>query len=399
MFNKVKRYTLIHYLFGALPARLGDEMSGQAILLMGLALTGSVALGSTVLAALTFSAAIGGPLLGTILDRSLHPGRVLAYTLGLYAVGVSCIAVSLAYAPVWLSIAIALAAGFLMPAISGGWSSRLKSFVVDGQMTRASAIDATTFNIAGLAGPAVAGLIAILFGAHWAVVGLVVLLVAALPMAWSLPQKTTQKSSVHTATFTQDVMAGFKIIVQNKKLFRITLVSVISYMGIGMLWVIYPLVGQELFGNAGYGSVLASVVSVSALVATIAYAKWPTKHSPDAIAFITTLILGAAMLILAFSSNIAAALVAMLVVGLADGPQLAAIFAVRHREASERSRSQVFTTGASLKITAAAVGAALAGQLAGGSLLMVIVVACFVQFVAAGVFIVATYSYSPQKEN
>ncbi len=391
MFNKEKRYTLIHYLFGALPARLGDEMSGQAILLMGLALTGSVALGSTVLAVLTLSAAIGGPLLGAILDRSLHPGRVLAYALGLYAVGVSCIALSLGHMPVWVSIAIALAAGFLMPAISGGWSSRLKSFVADEQMTRASAIDATTFNIAGLAGPAIAGLIAAMFGAHWAVVGLVVLLVTALPMAWSLPRKTIQKSQAQTSTFIQDVMAGFKIIVQNKKLFRITLVSAISYMGIGMLWVIYPLVGQELFGNAGYGGILASVVSVGALVATITYAKWPTKYSPDVIAFITTLILGVAMLILAFSGNIASALIAMLVIGLADGPQLAAIFAVRHREAPERSRGQVFTTGASLKITAAAVGAALAGQLAGTSLQLTILVACFVQFVAAGVFIIVTY--------
>ncbi len=386
MFSKEKRYTLKQYLFGSLPARLGDEMSGQAILLMGLALTGSVALGSTVLAALTFSAAIGGPLLGAVLDRSPHPGRILAYALGLYAIGISCIALSLGYISVWMSIAIALVTGFLMPAISGGWSSRLKSFVADEQMTRASAIDATTFNIAGLAGPAVAGLIAAMFGAHWAVVGLVILLVAALPMAWFLPRKTIHRSSAHTPTFVQDVMTGFKIIIHNKKLFRITLMSVISYMGIGMLWVIYPLVGQELFGNPGYGGVLASVVSVSALVATIAYAKWPTKHSPDAIAFITTLILGAAMLMLVFSDNSALVFIAMLVVGLADGPQLAAIFAVRHREAPERSRSQVFTTGASLKITAAAVGAALAGQLA-ESLQLMILAACFVQFAAAAVFV------------
>ena len=390
MFSKERRYTLIHYLFGALPARLGDEMSGQAILLMGLTLTGSVALGSTVLAALTFSAAIGGPLLGAVLDRSLHPGRVLMYALGLYALGISCIALSLGHTPVGISIAIALATGFLMPAISGGWSSRLKSFVADEQMTRASAIDATTFNIAGLGGPAVAGLVAAMFGACWAVIGLAILLVVALPMAWSLPRKTISKSPAHATTFVQDVMAGFKIIVRNKKLFRITLVSVISYMGIGMLWVIYPLVGQELFGNAGYGGILASVVSVGALVATIAYARWPTKHSPDTIAFITTLILSMAMLMLAFSGNIVLALFAMLVVGLADGPQLAAIFAVRHREAPEQSRGQVFTTGASLKITAAAIGAALAGQIAGVSLLFVILIACFVQMVAAGVFIILT---------
>lgn len=392
MFIKEKRYTMTHYLFGALPARLGDEMSGQAILLIGLVLTGSAALGSTVLAALTFSAAIGGPLLGAVLDRSPHPGRVLVIALSIYAVGISCIALLLGHAPIWMTVAVALGTGLLMPAISGGWSSLLKSFVVEEQMTRASAIDATTFNIAGLVGPAVAGLIAAAFSAHWAIVALVVLLVAALPMAWSLPRKSFI-SQAKIASFREDVLTGFKIIVHNKKLFRITLVSAISYMGIGMLWVVYPLVGQELLGNPGFGGVLASVVSVGALVATAAYAKWPTKHSPDVVAFVTTIILAIAMLILGLAGNVVTAFVAMLLVGLADGPQLAAIFAVRHREAPERSRGQVFTTGASLKITSAALGAGLAGQLSGMSLKLTILVACFVQLGAAAAYMFVRSNY------
>lgn len=379
------RYTMTHYLFGALPARLGDEMSGQAILLMGIA-AGSATLGSTLLAGLTFSAAVGGPLLGAVLDRSRHPGRVLALSLGLYAVGVSLIAWSLGHVPVWLSVVLALTAGFLMPSISGGWSSRLKSFIADEQITRASAIDATTFNIAGLAGPALAGLIAGWLGAHWAVAVLVGLLVAALPMAWALP-KRGEAIEKHSTSFLHDVSVGLKVIVTNKPLFRITLLSVISYMGIGMLWVVYPLIGQSLLGNPGYGGVLASVVSVGALIATAAYAKWPGKHSPDVIAFATTLVLAVAMPLLAFADNIALALLAVLVVGLADGPQLAAVFAVRHREAPERSRSQVFTTGASMKITAAAVGAALAGHLSSVSLWATLLVACLVQIVAAVAFL------------
>ena len=386
MFIKERRYTIIHYLFGALPARLGDEMSGQAILLIGLALTGSAALGSMVLAALTFSAAIGGPLLGAVLDRSLHPGKVLVVAISLYAIGISCIALLLGHAPLWITTAVALGAGLFMPAISGGWSSRLKTFVADEQLTRASAIDATTFNVAGLAGPAVAGLVATAFGAHWAVITLVMLLAAALPMAWLLPRKPfTNYTKI--PSFKENVLIGFRVITQNKKLFRITLVSAISYMGIGMLWVVYPLVGQELLGNLGFGGVLASVVSAAALVATAAYAKWPTKYSPDVVAFVMTVMLALAMLILAFAENVATALVAMLLVGLADGPQLAAIFAVRHREAPERSRSQVFTTGASIKITSAALGAGLAGLLSGVSLGLTIVVACFVHLSAAAVFL------------
>lgn len=382
---KQRRYTLTHYLFGALPARLGDEMSGQAVLLLGIA-AGSATLGSTLLAGLTFSAAIGGPLLGVMLDRAKHPGRVLALSLGLYAAGIALITWSLGHVQTWILFSLALLAGFLMPSISGGWSSRLKSFTADEQMTRVSAIDATTFNIAGLAGPALAGLIAGWLGAHWAVAVLVGLLVAALPMAWMLPKRHVQIKR-HDATFWQDVSAGLRIIIVNKPLFRITLLSVISYMGIGMLWTVCPLIGLEQTGNAGFGGVMMSVLSVGALVATATYSKWPTKYTPDVVAFVTTAILAVALLALAFAGNVFMILVVMFVAGIADGPQLAAVFAVRHREAPERSRSQVFTTGASLKITAAACGAMAAGQLAELSLVGAVLSAAFVQVFAASAWL------------
>ena len=383
---KETRYSMTHYLFGALPARLGDEMTGQSILLLGIA-AGSAQLGSSLLAGLTFSAAVGGPLLGAVLDRARHPGKVLAAAIGVYAAAIAGISLLIGNVPSWLALATALGAGFLMPAISGGWSSRLKSFIADEHITKASAIDATTFNIAGLAGPAVAGLIAGWLGAHWAVAVLVFLLLGALPMAWSLPKHAGHLEAQSTK-LAQDVVAGFKIILAKKALLRITLLSVISYLGIGMLWVVCPLIGLELFDNAGFGGVMMSVLSVGALAATAAYAKWPTKYSPDTIAFATTLILAAAMLLLAVAGNATVVLLAMLIAGLADGPQLAAVFAVRHREAPERYRSQVFTTGASLKITAAAVGAMLAGILAVQSLPWTIVVAGTVQILSAVAFMV-----------
>lgn len=368
-------------------------MSGQIILLGAIAAAQTIALGSMILAALTFSAAVGGPLLGTLLDRAQYPGRILAIALVCYAIGILGIVLSLGMIPVWVSVIIALSAGVLMPAISGGWSSRLKSFVAEEQMTRASAIDATAFNIAGLIGPALAGLVAAAFGVNWAVVVLAGLLVFALPMAWALPSRT-KTINKHTTSFVDDFVAGFKAIVHNKKLFRITIVSAMSYLGIGMLWVFYPLLGDRFFDNPGFGGVLATVLSIAALVATIGYAKWPTKYSADGIVFVTTLVLGAAMLLLALTNNIVIVLLIMTVIGLADGPQLAAVFAVRHREAPERSRSQVFTTGASLKISAAAAGALLAGQLAQVSLNMAILAACLVQLFAASMYVLLTFTMS-----
>lgn len=385
MITKERRYTLTHYLAGALPARLGDEMSDQVILLVALAATNHIRTGSTTIAGLTISTALGGPLLGALLDRSNRPGRILASALALYAIGLTAIALSIGHVGLWAIIGLALLVGFFMPAISGGWSSRLKSFIADEEMTRASAIDATTFNIAGLLGPGIAGLIAALLNAYWALGVLIALLVISLPMAWRLPQRQAEPP---TSSLMRSVASGVKIIVTNKALFRITLLSVISYFGIGMLWVIYPLIGQELLGRAGYGGIFASTLSVSALLATIAYAKWPTKYGPDTVVFATTLLLALAMGILLAAQHAWVAILAMLVAGLADGPQLAAIFAVRHREAPKGLRSQVFTTGASLKIAGAAVGAEVAGLLAVHSLRVTILVAGVIQSLAAIVFLI-----------
>lgn len=60
-----------------------------------------------------------------------------------------------------------------------------------------------------------------------------------------------------------------------------------------------------------------------------------------------------------------------------------ALFAVRHREAPERLRGQIFTTGASLKLTGFAVGAAAAGPLATWSLPGALLTAAGIQLLAA----------------
>src|SRR6202008_3724379 len=70
--------------------------------------------------------------------------------------------------------------------------------------------------------------------------------------------------------------------------------------------------------------------------------------------------------------------------GGGEGPQLPALFAVRHRESPAHMRGQIFTTAASLKIGGLAVGAALAGPLAGRSVAACLLVAARVELCAPG---------------
>ncbi|MFI5900115.1 MFS transporter [Streptomyces cyaneofuscatus] len=362
------------YLAGALVARTGDDMAGPALLLAALARTGSATGASSLLAAVTVSAAVGGPVLGALLDRAARPGRLLAGALLLYAAGLAVILGGLGRVPFAVTLLVAVVAGLLGPALSGGWTAQLPRVVPGKRLPRANALDAMTFGVAGLAGPALAGGVAEASGASTAVVVAAVLIAAAAPAAWRLPAPAgpvaTPAESVATARpapMTGLVASGVRVVLGSPPLARATLTSVLSCAAQGLMIACLPLLGERALGGAGFGAALLSGAALSALAANAILARHPRAVAPDTVLWAAPL-LQAAALALAATGRPVALVVAVMAVGVAEGPQLTALFAVRHREAPDRLRSQVFTTGASLKITGFAMGAAAAGPLAGCSL-------------------------------
>ncbi|MFE3829436.1 MFS transporter [Streptomyces sp. NPDC059092] len=371
-----QRYALRVYVGGATAARTGDEMSGPALLLAALAATGSAATASTLLAGVMISAAVGGPLFGVLLDRSAAPGRLLGGALALYAAGLGVILVllGLSRVPVHLAVLVAVVAGLLSPALSGGWTSQLPRLVPLEGLRRATAFDAMTFNLASLTGPALAGAVAGLYGARVGVIVSTGLICAALPSALALPSPASspvpRTSLVPVAVgLGTELAAGFRALVRARPLARATAASVVSGVGRGMLIACCPLLGERAFGAADRGALLLAVVAASALVANAALTRAASLQglAPD-----TVLWLGSATaslgLLLAATGRPALVPAALVLVGIGEGPQLTALFAIRHREAPDRLRGQIFTTGASLKITGFAVGAALTGPVAAWSL-------------------------------
>ncbi|GAA1539897.1 MFS transporter [Actinomadura kijaniata] len=379
----LKRYRMEGYLAGAAAARTGDEMSGPALLLAGLAVTGSETAASTLLAGLMVAAAVGGPVFGALLDRARRPGRLLAWALAVYAGALLLILAVLGRLPLAVVVAIAVGAGLLGPALAGGWTSQLPRVVGPERLPRANALDAMTFNAAGLAGPALAGTIAALAGAPAGMVVAAVLILAALPVAWTLPATRTPPAGGRAVrSFGRDLAAGVGAIVRVRALAAATAVSVVSCVGQGVLLACAPLLGARVFGSADRGALLLSGVAAAALAANAVLARRPGLLRPDTVVWGSALVLAVALL-LAATERPALVAVAALVAGAGEGPQLTALFAVRHREAPERLRGQVFTTGASLKITGYAVGAGAAGPLAAWSLPGALAVAAAVQVAAA----------------
>jgi tryptophanyl-tRNA synthetase len=389
---------LWRYLAGAAASRAGDEMTGPALLLLGFAVTGRPSAGSALLATLTIAAAVGGPLFGALLDRSPRPDRVLALTLAAYALGVIAIATAVGRLPVPLVVLIALAAGLFNPAVAGGWTSQLPRIVTGPALSRGFALDAMTYSVASLAGPALAAVIAAGLGARTAVIVAASLVALALPSARWLsrfppappaPPDLHQQAAARPGPHRQ-VAAGFAAIATRRPLLRATVTSVVSYIGIGMLLVSCPVLGAQRLGGPARGALLISAMAAASLAANSVLARRPPRGQPDARILASTVVIGISMAAAALLTTGAPGwltLAAVALGGAGEGPQLTALFAVRHRESPEHMRGQIFTTAASLKIGGLAAGAALAGPLADRSVTACLLIAAAFELCAAAAYV------------
>ncbi|WP_017586445.1 MFS transporter [Nocardiopsis ganjiahuensis] len=388
-----QRHALPRYLFGAAAARTGDEMSGPALLLLGVAATGTATTGSALLAAITATAALGGPAVGVLLDRALRPGRVLATVLAVYAAGLAAVALLLGRLPLVPVLVLALGIGLLGPALSGGWTAQLPRLLPPARTAGANAWDAMTFSTAGLVGPALAGAVAIAAGTTVAVAVSVALVALAVPVAWSLPARERRPEP---APVLGELVAGARAVLGNRALLRVTLVTTVSIAGTGMVVVSAPLLGESLLGGPERGAMLLSVTAVAAVLANLVLARRPLPLRPDTVVLVCVLAQAVGVVGLLLAPSAPWLILAASVVGAAEGPQLTHLFAIRHREAPERLCTQVFTTAASLKVSAFAAGAALAGPLADLALPLCLAAAAAVQVCAALVHVAVRSTRSPR---
>ena len=391
---------LRRYLAGAAAARAGDEMSGPALLLLGFAVTGRPETGSGLLASLTIAGAAGGPMFGALLDRSRRPDRLLAWTLVAYALGIVAVQAAVGRLPMPALAAIALLAGLFNPAVAGGWTAQLPRVVTGRELDRGSALDALSFSAASLAGPALAAGVAAGIGARAAVLTAAALVVLAVPSACSLSRyrpSGAMGAGQRRIALRRQMAAGFAVIAARRPLLRATVTSVVSYAGIGMLLVCCPLLGAQRLGDPARGALLISAIAVASLTANAILARRPGRGRADTRVFASTLVIGVSIAAAALAPGWLT-LAAVALGGAGEGPQLTALFAVRHRETPANLRGQVYTTAASLKIAGLAAGAALAGPLAGWSVTACLLIAAGTELGAAAAYLTAGFTGPGRRE-
>lgn len=363
---------------GALASRTGEEMAATAILLLAYVLGAE---GGVIVGVMSVLGGIGGPLLGVALDRA-RSTRPFVVTLISYAASIAFIGVALSFGAPLLAIALAAVAGLFSPAVSSGWSTFLRSDD-PAHTRRLSTLDAATYSVASLGGPALAGGIHLVGGGPTAVAVAVALIAVGAVFAPFLRTATAVPTSVARRHPLRDIVEGARAIGRNVRLRSATIASCVAFAGFGMMAVVIPVLGDERFGDPGLGPMLLAVVAAAALVANAVSHRLGALRAPHVVFAAAMALTAVGLALLAPHLPPAVAIIAAVLIGSGDGPQLAALIHIRHLEAPEGLRAQVFTTGASLKIAASGVGAMAAAALTGLGTPVVLALAAALHVVGA----------------
>jgi hypothetical protein len=352
-----------HYAVGAVLVRLADEGARLALVLVALDRINSARVGGALVAALMVPQVVAAPAVGLITDRARAPRLVIGAAMLGFAGALVATALGLGRVPLALVLAALVAGGCCGPALTGGLTSQLSGVVSSDFLPRAFGIDSLTYNVSGIAGPAIVAVIGGLASPSAALVALGVcaatggVVVAALPLAG-------RTLSADHQDHRSRVSDALRLLVRDRVLGAVTVATTVGQGGLGALPVVVVVLAHRAHSPSASGW-LMTAFAVGALIGSISWILRPASPWQAPAVVMASLVLTGTPLVLAVGSS-ALGLTAGLFVasGFFIGPLTGALFTTRQDHAPGAVRAQVFTLGGGLKITAAAVGVAMAGALA-----------------------------------
>ena len=353
----------VNFFAAATSARIADEMFSVAVVLHVLDRTGSAIVAGLTVACVTFPSLITAPLLGGWLDLTGRRRFAMICDQLLAASGLTLLLLLPGTLPDSAIPALGLVVGLTYPLSFGGFTSLIPVVVPDDLLAPANALEATSFNTAMIAGPALAGTIVAVFGPAEAVVVEIVLTVAALGLILRIPD-LDRAPRRDFASLGQVVRAGLLHLVRTPPLLGATLIGGIGLAGLGLLTVTFPFFAVDhLDAGRGAAGYLGASFAAGSAIGAVAFTGLQRRFAPERIMVVAIGSLGLIMLTWPLAHALPAAMALIFLGGLVDGPALAATFAVRQQQTPRRLHGQVMTTAVGVKIGMLALGAGSAGIL------------------------------------
>jgi MFS family permease len=354
---------LQRYLITAVLVRLADEGARVGLVLLALERTKSAAVGGLLVAVLLVPQVVAAPAIGLLTDRARQPRWVLTISVAGFAASLAAVAFLLGRVPLPVVVAILLLGGCCGPSLTGGLTSQLPTLISESSLPRAFGADSLTYNVSGIAGPALAAVIAGAASAGTATFALAgaaaagALVLATLPIPLHRRSHDQQKASL---------TAGFRALLGHRVLGTVTASSTLGQLGLGALPIVAAVLASRQHQPAATGW-LMTAIAVGALIGSLLWTWRPVQPAHTPLTVMIALVATGAPLAVAAATTSSLTLTALLfgIAGIAVGPFTGAMFTTRKLYAPDEVQAQVFTISAGLRLTMAAAGAAVGGALAG----------------------------------
>ncbi|MDP9028364.1 MAG: MFS transporter [Actinomycetota bacterium] len=358
------------YLAASIPLRLASSGSSVVLPILAVQRLHDVAIGGGLVAASLAPSVIMAPLVGVALDRTRHP-RWLVAASGMITAAAFALSAFLGSVPLWWIVVALVLSGAASPFFLGG----LSSFVTDGfaDERRAYAADALSYNVGGVAGP---GLAAVVVSLGAAGAGAFILATASLLGALAVlgVRMVPRPRSDHGALAA--IAAGTRHLLTHRPLAAVTLSGTLAQLGAGALPICAVALELQRSGTPERGAWIVTAFAIGSLIGSlIATARPPRRWSSETVMLVGFAGTGLLTIVAAADLGLPWTITAIALSGICTGPSTAALLLLRKQQSPTALRSQVFTVGSGLRTTAAALGAAIAGQAAGvdaGTLIVVI---------------------------
>ena len=365
------------YLAGAIPVRVVTTGAGVALALAAAVRLGDVAVAGLLIFALNAPSVLAAPVIGALTDAVRRPKRFMLGSAVVYSAALA-LAAFVGSVPLPVVVVALLAGGCVVPVFVGGLSAWVDE-AMPGDHARGFAVDALSYNLAGIAGPAVVAGIAALLGPSGALLALAVsmlvggLLLQLLPIAG-------RGGAADPRSLARGVSRATRHMLHHGPLARVVAGGAVVQLGAGMMPVVVVLVAVSRGLPESAGGLLLTAFSIGGvtgalLIAVPAVTRRVAVLSPRRVMACCFAATGLLTLVAAASPSFLLTAIVLGLSGLPDAGGVAAMLRLRQEESPTGVRAQVFVVASGARVGAAAVGAAIAGLIAGlpASLLLALV--------------------------
>ena len=364
-------------------ARIANQMVSVAVVLFVLERYRSPALAGLVTFLSIFPGLVLSPVSGALLDRH---GRkwfiVLDYGLGLVLLSLLGTLALLDALPVWLLLLIAFASSLTGPLSATGSRTLFPLMVPRYLWERANALDSNGYVFATLIGPPVAGaLVGAVGGPTTLIVVGLVFGVAALVM---LGLRDPETNVATTGSLVRDAWQGLLYCLRNQTLRGLALTVSIGNLASGIAYILVPvlILARLQQGPAAVGLAFA-VMGFAGVVAAFVFGRIDSEGRERAMMSVPLVLIAAASTLLFGAYSYWVVLLAMAIVGAANGPYDIALFTLRQKRTDPAWMGRAFAVSMALNYAGVPIGSGVGGRLVAASIPLAIAVMVAVSLVAA----------------